>query len=73
MPRLGVHTSIAGGLTNALADGVRLGCECMQMFVRNQRQWRTGPLTADQLAEWAAARAAPDAARITPIVVHPSR
>jgi deoxyribonuclease-4 len=72
MPRLGVHTSIAGGLTHALADAVRLGCECMQMFARNQRQWRTGPLSADQLAEWARARAAPEAAGIAPIVVHDS-
>jgi deoxyribonuclease-4 len=72
MPRLGVHTSIAGGLTNALADAVRLGCECMQMFVRNQRQWRAGVLSAVQLEEWNRARAAPDAAGITPIVVHDS-
>jgi deoxyribonuclease-4 len=72
MPRLGVHTSIAGGLTNGLADAVRLGCQCMQMFVRNQRQWRTGPLSPEQLAEWTVARAAPAAASIAPIVVHDS-
>ena len=67
MPRFGVHNSIAGGLPNALAIGVRLKCDCMQMFVRNQRQWRSPSLTDEQVANWLAARTA---TRIAPVVAH---
>jgi len=70
MPRFGVHNSIAGGLTNALDIGVRLGCDCVQMFVKNQRQWRARPLTAEQIAAWKARRA--ETAGIAPIVAHGS-
>ncbi|MDD4892194.1 MAG: deoxyribonuclease IV [Phycisphaerae bacterium] len=67
MPRFGVHNSIAGGLTTALAIGVKLRCQTMQMFVRNQRQWRADPLTDAEVAAWKAARAETD---IAPVLVH---
>lgn len=69
MPLLGVHNSIAGGLTRALDIGVALRCECMQMFVRNQRQWRAPPLTDADVAAWRTARARTD---IAPVAVHDS-
>lgn len=50
--RFGVHASIAGGLHNALLAGTRLGCDCLQIFVKNQRQWRAAPLTDQQVDAW---------------------
>lgn len=50
--KFGVHTSIAGGLHNALTTGRHLGCDCLQIFVKNQRQWEAPPLTAEQVEMW---------------------
>jgi deoxyribonuclease-4 len=66
-PRFGVHVSVAGGLENGIAEGVRLGCDCIQIFVKNQRQWRNAPLTA---AQTQAFRAAHSASALTPIIAH---
>jgi deoxyribonuclease-4 len=42
---LGAHVSIAGGLVLAPGRGRLLGCEAIQIFVKNQRQWAAPPLT----------------------------
>lgn len=54
--KFGVHTSIAGGLHNALLTGERLGCDCLQLFVKNQRQWHVPPLRPEQIELWQTAR-----------------
>lgn len=61
--RFGAHLSIAGGVHHALVEARRLRMPAVQVFVKNQRQWRAAPFTADDLARWHAARAnfAPDA------------
>ncbi|MBI2930257.1 MAG: deoxyribonuclease IV [Planctomycetes bacterium] len=46
---LGAHLSIAGGLHLACARGQELGCEVIQIFTRNQQQWRTKPLSDDEV------------------------
>ncbi len=43
---LGVHVSAAGGVSRAVEEGLALGCEAIQVFTRNQRQWRPKPLRA---------------------------
>lgn len=48
----GSHLSIAGGLENAIAEAVRLGFDCVQIFTRNQRRWETPPLSKAELARW---------------------
>ncbi len=48
----GSHLSIAGGLHNALIDAQRLGMDCVQIFTKNQRQWRIPPLTDEQIDLW---------------------
>ncbi len=48
----GSHLSIAGGLHNALLDANRLGMDCVQIFTKNQRQWRVKPLTDEQVTLW---------------------
>jgi deoxyribonuclease-4 len=37
---LGVHVSTAGGVSRAIPEALALGCEAIQVFTRNQRQWR---------------------------------
>jgi len=53
--RLGAHVSTAGGVHNAVAAGLDLGCEAIQVFTRNQRQWRPRPLDEDDVAAFRAA------------------
>ncbi len=43
-PPLGAHTSIAGGLHNALHAGREIGCDVVQIFSKNQIQWKGKPL-----------------------------
>ncbi|MBN2416293.1 deoxyribonuclease IV [bacterium] len=48
MPLFGAHVSIAGGLANAIERGEELGCEAIQIFSRNQRQWRSPPISGEE-------------------------
>lgn len=48
----GSHLSIAGGMHNALVEAKGLGMDCVQVFTKNQRQWRVPPLTDEQIALW---------------------
>jgi deoxyribonuclease-4 len=56
---LGAHVSTAGGMPNAVQAGLDLGCEAIQVFTRNQRQWNPRPLDPAGTREFRArARAA---------------
>lgn len=44
MVLLGAHVSVAGGLVNGPLNGAALGCESIQIFSKNQRQWHGRPL-----------------------------
>jgi deoxyribonuclease-4 len=44
--------SIAGGMHHAIAEALRLRCDVVQVFVKNQRQWRAAPLRNDDLERW---------------------
>ncbi len=46
---LGAHVSIAGGVQNAPANGTRIGCDVIQIFSKNQRQWAANPYTQEQI------------------------
>ena len=37
--RIGIHTSIAGGVQNAAERAWRLGCNTLQIFSSSPRQW----------------------------------
>jgi deoxyribonuclease-4 len=50
--RFGSHLSIAGGMHNAIDAALRLGFDTVQVFVKNQRQWRAAPFKPDDLARW---------------------
>lgn len=49
---LGAHTSTAGGLHNAILEGVEIGATTIQIFTSNQRQWKGRVLTEENLVEW---------------------
>lgn len=47
----GSHLSIAGGMVNALHEAARLELDCVQVFTKNQRQWKAHtPSEADRTA-----------------------
>lgn len=46
---VGAHVSIQGGVQNAPAHGNKLGCEAIQMFTKNQRQWEGKPYADEDI------------------------
>jgi deoxyribonuclease-4 len=48
----GSHLSIAGGLHLALLEAERLQFDTVQVFTKNQQQWKCKPLTADAIEPW---------------------
>jgi deoxyribonuclease-4 len=54
--RVGVHTSIAGGLENAAHRARKIGCDTFQMFSANPRGWRQRELTSEACERFRSAR-----------------
>ncbi len=52
----GAHNSVAGGLPRALETASRLRMECVQIFTKNQRQWKVPALKPAAVEEWLEAR-----------------
>ena len=52
---VGSHLSIAGGMHLAIEAAVRLGLDCVQVFTKNQRQWKVKPLRQDEVDAFRAA------------------
>jgi deoxyribonuclease-4 len=52
---VGSHLSIAGGMHLAIEAAVRLGLDCVQVFTKNQRQWRVKPLAQGEVDAFRAA------------------
>jgi deoxyribonuclease-4 len=46
MSSLGAHQSISGGYHKAVERAVECGCDCVQLFTKNNNQWRAKPITA---------------------------
>lgn len=67
--KFGSHMSIAGGLENAFFRARDVGCDCLQIFVKNQRQWTAKPLTEAQISAY---KAAEKETGIGPVVAHAS-
>ena len=61
--------SVAGGLQNAFYAGKKVGCDCLQIFVKNQRQWSAKPLTEEQIAAY---KQAERETQLHPVVAHAS-
>jgi deoxyribonuclease-4 len=52
MAILGAHMSIAGGYYKAVEAARRVGCDCVQIFTKNNNQWRAKELTDDDVARF---------------------
>ena len=50
----GSHLSIAGGLHKALLSAEALRMGTVQVFTKNQQQWRCKPLPAEAVSAWKA-------------------
>ena len=55
MPILGAHMSISGGYYKAVERAREVGCDCVQLFTKNNNQWRAKPITAEDERRFAAA------------------
>lgn len=52
---VGSHLSVAGGMHLAVEQARRLGLDCVQIFTKNQRQWKVKPLADDDVKDFLAA------------------
>jgi deoxyribonuclease-4 len=50
--RIGAHMSVSGGKYLAFESGKQLGCEAIQVFVRNVRGWSSGPLKQKEIDDF---------------------
>lgn len=69
MRRLGVHTSIAGGLSLSLERAHALGCNTMQIFSHNPRGWTIKEISEEESARFKTLRQRLD---ISPVYIHTS-
>ena len=44
---LGAHVSVAGGLANAFANGLAVGCTALQIFTKNANRWQGKQISAE--------------------------
>jgi deoxyribonuclease-4 len=69
MRRLGVHTSIAGGLHCSLERVNALGCNTVQIFSHNPRGWAVKKISADEASQFKSLR---QSLHISPVYIHTS-
>jgi deoxyribonuclease-4 len=55
MSILGAHQSIAGGYYKAVETAHRLKCDCVQLFTKNNNQWRAKEITDDDVLQFQSA------------------
>ena len=55
MPILGAHMSIAGGYYKAVDAAGEFGMDCVQLFTKNNNQWRAKPLVEEDRTRFRAA------------------
>src|SRR5712692_10510642 len=65
--RIGIHTSIAGGVQNAAERAYRLGCSTFQIFSSSPRQWAPYELGRPQCEQMKRLREKYD---LKPLVIH---
>jgi len=49
---LGAHMSIAGGVHTAIERAMKIGCTTMQLFVKNNNQWKGKPLSDEDVSTY---------------------
>ncbi|MFW5897995.1 MAG: deoxyribonuclease IV [Halanaerobium sp.] len=66
---LGKHVSIAGGLDQAFKRAADIGCNAVQIFVKNPRGWKMREVKTEEVENFKAER---EKFNINPVVVHAS-
>lgn len=66
---LGAHMSISGGVHTAFERGRHVGCTTMQIFSKNNNQWKGKPLIEQDIINY---KKEAKEANIRPVVVHSS-
>jgi deoxyribonuclease-4 len=69
MRRLGVHTSIAGGIEKSLERAAQLGCNTLQIFSHSPRVWHVKERSQEEYASFRRLR---QQTGIEPVFVHTS-
>ena len=69
LPPLGAHVSVAGGLATAFGRAADLGCDAMQIFVKNASQWRGKEMLDGEIAAFREAHAG---SAVGPLLAHGS-
>jgi deoxyribonuclease-4 len=69
MAILGAHQSIAGGYDKAVERARGCGCDCVQLFTKNNNQWAAKPIAAEEVGRF---RGALDTLGITHPIAHDS-
>ncbi|MDI6745272.1 MAG: TIM barrel protein [Thermodesulfovibrionales bacterium] len=69
MRRIGVHTSIAGGIYKSLGRAHELGCTTLQIFSHNPRGWALKDISKEDSALFKKLRSEFD---ISPVYIHTS-
>lgn len=67
--RLGVHTSIAGGISKSVERAAALKCTAMQIFSHNPRQWKKSRIPEEEVERFRTLRKRCD---INPVFIHVS-
>lgn len=67
--RVGVHTSIAGGISQSIERAVMLNANTFQIFSHNPRQWRKSALTTGEAERFSILRQKYD---MRPVFIHAS-
>ena len=67
MPRFGAHMSIRGGLDKAIERAQSIGCQTVQLFLRNSNRWKAAKRTPEELALYRETLAQ---SGIAPVVAH---
>jgi deoxyribonuclease-4 len=67
--RVGVHTSIAGGVSRSIERAAQLGCNTIQIFSHSPRQWKKTRIPAAEVNQFAELR---QKYEIRPVFVHAS-
>ncbi len=69
MGLLGAHVSISGGVEKSPLRGEELGCDSIQIFSKNQRQWKSPPISDDTANAF---QEALKNSRVRQVVIHDS-
>lgn len=67
--RVGVHTSIAGGISKSVEQAASLNCSTMQIFSHSPRQWKKIPIIPEEAERFSIMRKKYD---IRPVFIHAS-